>query len=96
MTHWIKASPKREGFLKTIVREGIQSGVGASRTPILNVCITRWVENMMAGSDFVFVILFWFNFVKQSSMVHQKRILESIVVVDTRRQKQCSCTSQDY
>jgi len=46
MTHWIKASPKREGFLKVIVHEGIQSGVCASRTPILNVCITRWVENI--------------------------------------------------
>ena len=46
MTHWIKASPKRVGFLKVIVHEGIQSGVCASRTPILNVCITRWVENI--------------------------------------------------
>ena len=46
LTHWLKASPKREGFLKAIVRKGIQSGVGATRNPILNVCITRWVENI--------------------------------------------------
>lgn len=46
LTHWLKASPKREGFLKVIVRKGIQSGVGATRNPILNVCITRWVENI--------------------------------------------------
>jgi len=58
MTHWIKASPKREGFLKAIVHEGIQSGVGASRTPILNVCITRWVENIDGWERFCFVIPF--------------------------------------
>ena len=46
LTHWLKASPKREGFLKAIVQKGIQTGVGATRSPILNVCITRWVENI--------------------------------------------------
>ena len=58
MTHWIKASSKREGFLKTIVHEGIQSGVGVSRTPILNVCITRWVENIDGWERFSLCHLF--------------------------------------
>jgi len=34
MTHWIKASPKQEGFLKLIVNEGIQSGVCAFVHPV--------------------------------------------------------------
>ena len=38
LTHWLKASPKREGFLKAIVQKGIQTGVGATHSPILNVC----------------------------------------------------------
>ena len=46
ITIWIKSSPKREGFLKAIVDKGIQSGIVSSRNPILNVCITRWVENI--------------------------------------------------
>ena len=41
-----KLSPMREGFLKAIVHKGIQSGIVSSRNPILNVCITRWVENI--------------------------------------------------
>jgi len=36
MTHWIKTSPKREGFLKVIAHEGIQIGIGATHTPILH------------------------------------------------------------
>ena len=46
ITIWIKSSPKREGFLKAVVHKGIQSGIVSSRNPILNVCITRWVENI--------------------------------------------------
>ena len=42
--HVIKASAKREGLLKAIYQTGIQSA--SSRTPLLNVCITRWVENI--------------------------------------------------
>ena len=52
LTHWLKASPKREGILKAIVRKGIQSCVGATRNPILNVCITRWVENIDGWEHF--------------------------------------------
>ena len=36
MTHWIKTSPKRKGFLKVIAHEGIQIGIGATHTPILH------------------------------------------------------------
>ena len=43
-TLWIKYSPKREGLLKKICSSGSQ-GI-SSRSPILNVCITRWIENI--------------------------------------------------
>ena len=43
MAHWLKITPKQEGFLKAIVYKGIQSGVGATHNPILNVCITQWI-----------------------------------------------------
>jgi len=46
MTYWLKVSPKREGFFKQIVMKGRQDGVSSSRNPILNVCVTRWVENI--------------------------------------------------
>ena len=44
LTLWIKASAKRERLLKAIYQKGIQSA--SSRAPLLNVCITRWVENI--------------------------------------------------
>ncbi len=43
-TIWIKYSPKREGLLKAIVSK--RSQVGINRSSILNVCVTRWVENI--------------------------------------------------
>ena len=46
LTLWIKSSPKRESLLKSIYQRGVQSGTTQSRAPILNVCITRWVENI--------------------------------------------------
>ena len=45
-TRWVKNSPKREGLLKAIYEKGVQAGTNQSRNPILNVCITRWVENI--------------------------------------------------
>ena len=54
--------------MKAIVHKGIQSGIVSSRTPILNVCITRWVEN---GSDSVQVTLSLFRCLKLSYMEHQ-------------------------
>lgn len=45
ITLWVKNSPKREGLLKAIVAEGTSSHP-SSRTPLFNVCITRWVENI--------------------------------------------------
>ena len=44
LTLWIKASPKREALLKAVYQNIIQGA--SSRSPILNVCITRWVENI--------------------------------------------------
>ena len=41
---WIRYSPKREGLLKAIISK--RSQVGTNRSSILNVCITRWVENI--------------------------------------------------
>ena len=45
-TLWIKYSAKREGLLKAVCDRDIQSGMNPLRKPILNVCITRWVENI--------------------------------------------------
>ena len=46
ITIWIKSSPKREELLKAVYHKGIQCGAVQSRFPLLNVCITRWVENI--------------------------------------------------
>ena len=46
ITIWIKSSPKREELLKAVYHKGIQCGAVQSRLPLLNVCITRWVENI--------------------------------------------------
>lgn len=46
LTRWIKHSPKREGLLKAVYQKGVQAGTNQSRNPILNVCVTRWVENI--------------------------------------------------
>ena len=46
LTIWIKSSPKREGLLKCVFEHDIQEGATSNRNPILNVCITRWVENI--------------------------------------------------
>ena len=52
LTLWIKYSAKRDGLLKAIFEHGSQSGVTPSRNPILNVCITRWVENIEGWERF--------------------------------------------
>ena len=46
LTIWIKSSPKCEGLLKYVCEGRIQEGASSNRNPILNVCITRWVENI--------------------------------------------------
>ena len=46
MTLWVKASPKRERLLRAIYQKGVQEGITSSRAPLLNVCMTRWVENI--------------------------------------------------
>ena len=46
LTRWIEHSPKREGLLKAVYQKGVQAGTTQSRNPILNVCITHWVENI--------------------------------------------------
>ena len=45
VTLWVKKSAKRDVFIKAIVTKGISSQ-SSSRTPLFNVCITRWVENI--------------------------------------------------
>ena len=47
---WVKYSPKREGLLKAIISK--RSQVGTNRSSILNVCITRWVENIDSWERF--------------------------------------------
>ena len=51
LTLWIKASPKREGLLKAVYQHRSRSG-SSSRAPLLNVCITRWVENIDGWEQF--------------------------------------------
>lgn len=51
-TLWIEYSAKREGLLKAVCDRGIQSGTNRLRKPILNVCITRWVENIEGWERF--------------------------------------------
>ena len=48
-TLWIKASPKREALLKTVYQDTIQN---TSSRSLLNVCITRWVENIDGWEQF--------------------------------------------
>jgi hypothetical protein len=52
ITLWIRASPKREGLLKEVCKRQQQVGV-AHRAPLLNVCITRWVENLDGWQRFM-------------------------------------------
>ena len=33
-------------MLRAIYQKGVQEGIASSRAPLLNVCITRWVENI--------------------------------------------------
>ena len=46
LTQWIKSSPKHVSLLKAIYQQGVENGTTQSRASILNVCITRWVENI--------------------------------------------------
>ena len=52
ITIWIKSSPKREELLKTAYHKGIQEGATQSCFPLLNVCITCWVENIEGWERF--------------------------------------------
>ena len=38
--------------LKSVCDRGIQSGTNPSRKPLLNVCITRWIENIEGWERF--------------------------------------------
>ncbi len=42
-TLWVKHSAKREGLLKKIIEK--RSQIGTKQQSLLNVCVTRWVEN---------------------------------------------------
>ena len=42
-TLWIRHSDKRSGLLKAVVEKGTHQ---SSRITLLNVCVTRWVENI--------------------------------------------------
>jgi len=43
ITYWLS---KVRGVFKKIVKKGVQGGVSSTCSPILNVCMTRWVENI--------------------------------------------------
>ena len=44
LTLFVKHSPKREGLLKAIVSKNTEHT--SNRSPLLNVCVTRWIENI--------------------------------------------------
>ncbi len=46
-TLWVKHSAKREGLLKKIIEK--RSQIGTKQQSLLNVCVTRWVENIDGG-----------------------------------------------
>uniref|UniRef100_A0A1X7UA98 TTF-type domain-containing protein n=2 Tax=Amphimedon queenslandica TaxID=400682 RepID=A0A1X7UA98_AMPQE len=48
-TIWVKYSPKREGLLKAIAAEKTHS---TSRSILLNMCVTRWIENIEGWERF--------------------------------------------
>ena len=52
MTFWIKYSPKREGLLKCVHEHRIMEGASSNRNSILNVCVTRWIENIDGWETF--------------------------------------------
>ncbi len=43
-TLWVKHSAKREGLFKKIIEK--RSQIGTKQQSLLNVCVTRWVENI--------------------------------------------------
>lgn len=52
LTLFVRNSPKREGLLKVIVERGTTAHT-SSRVPLLNTCITRWVENIEGWERFL-------------------------------------------
>ena len=52
LTIFIKSSPKRGGLLKEICTRQQQVGTSGP-TPLLDVCITRWVENIAGWQRFM-------------------------------------------
>ena len=57
LTLWIKASAKQDELLMAIYRNSIQAA--SSRTPLLNVYITCWVENIGGWERFSLCLLFF-------------------------------------
>ena len=49
MTLWIKKSPKRENYFKEICKKETMDNTS---TNLLNVCVTRWVENIDGWEKF--------------------------------------------
>jgi len=49
ITNWLKYLQNKRDFFKPIVGKNVQSGVSS---PILNVCVTRWVENIDGWEQF--------------------------------------------
>ena len=52
-TLWVKNSDKRAGLLKAVVSSSTHT---SSRVPLLNTCITRWVENIEGWERFSWLI----------------------------------------
>ena len=81
-TLWLKASPKREGLLKSIYEHGIQQTTTSLCFPLLNVCVTREWRTLMDGSDFHCATHFFVRCVKSSYTVTELAIMRCSLTID--------------
>ena len=82
-TIWVKYSAKRGGLLKAICDSSVQAGTSSSCYPILNVCITRWVENIEGWESFTLAHPFLL------------KMCEVIVYGDSNYERYSGWTSED-
>ena len=75
------------GFFNKIVKKGIQSRVSSSRTPILDVCVTRWVENIDGWERFSLCHPFLIEFFEGIVMVTLLKSLQNIGMAGLQKTK---------
>ena len=75
---WIKRSPKREGLLKAIVAQNTHV---SSRALLLNICITRWVENIDGRERFSLAHPFLIQFTVSEQLPLQGYYLQTSMLI---------------